>query len=448
VCGERDSAALRAAAPLFAHPHKKTTTNNTHAPYSRRSSARGAASRAVAAAAAAKRVVITGGNTGIGLEAGLELAKKGFEVTLACRDDAKAAAAAERIRAAAPGAAVDTLRLDLADLGSVRDAAKRLQDDARPIDVLLNNAGVMACPYMETKQGFEYQFGVNHLGHYLLTTSLLPKLKAAAPGARVVNVASAAHAFGKIDFDSFRSDKGYEPWPRYGQSKLANIMFTYELARRLSGDPSAPTVNALHPGVVRTELGRYLVSDSSPWYTKAMWALMTPFTKSPPEGAKTSIYLASDAGVAGVSGKYYDNCRCVCGVYGCGCVSVLGGEERGAARGGLGAVPSPKERAAWLLLCRDPTKKTSIALDHPTHQADLEHACELRHRRAAAPVRCERRAGGGGDGCCARLILFFQRASLGRLCANAFFACKHAYHIYQRCSCVYIYIVKRVKNPH
>jgi NAD(P)-dependent dehydrogenase (short-subunit alcohol dehydrogenase family) len=114
---------------------------------------------------------------------------------------------------------------------------------------------------METKQGFEYQFGVNYLAHYLLTTLLLPKLKASAP-ARIVNVAALAHAFGKIDFDSFRSDKGYKPWPRYGQSKLANIMFTYELARRLSGDPAAPTVNALHPGIVRTELGRFLVSES------------------------------------------------------------------------------------------------------------------------------------------------------------------------------------------
>ncbi|GBF91746.1 retinol dehydrogenase [Raphidocelis subcapitata] len=273
-----------------------------------RSASRRAAVAVSAAAPGPKRVVITGGNTGIGFEAALELVKKGHSVTLACRDDGKAAAAAARIKAAVPSAAVDTLHLDLADLGSVSDAAKSLLDSPAPIDVLLNNAGVMACPYMTTKQGFEYQFGVNHLGHFLLTTSLLPKIKA-SEGARIVSVASAAHAFGKIDFDSFRSSKDYKEWPAYGQSKLANIMFTYELARRLASDPSAPTANALHPGVVRTELGRYLVSDDSPFYMKIMWGMMTPFTKSPEQGAQTSIYLVSSPEVEGVSGKYFDNCR-------------------------------------------------------------------------------------------------------------------------------------------
>lgn len=172
---------------------------------------------AVRAASEPRHVVITGGNTGIGYEAALVLARDhNCAVTLACRDDAKAAAAAARIRAAAPAApAVETLRLDLADLESVADAAKRLLDGGRPIDVLLNNAGVMACPFNTTRQGFEYQFGVNHLGHFLLTTALLPALsaRAAADGVRdvrIINVASAAHAFGKIDFDSFRSDRGYK----------------------------------------------------------------------------------------------------------------------------------------------------------------------------------------------------------------------------------------------
>lgn len=272
-------------------------------------SRRAAVAVSAAATAAPKRVVITGGNTGIGYEAALVLAKQGHSVTLACRDDGKAAAAAARIRAAVPSAAVDTLHLDLADLGSVSDAAKALLDSPAPIDVLLNNAGVMACPYMTTKQGFEYQFGVNHLGHFLLTTTLLPKLKASEGRGRIVSVASAAHTFGKIDFDSFRSAKDYKEWPAYGQSKLANVMFTYELARRLSSDPSAPTANALHPGVVRTELGRYLITDDSPFYMKIMWGLMTPFTKSPEQGAQTSVYLASSPEVEGVSGKYFDNCR-------------------------------------------------------------------------------------------------------------------------------------------
>lgn len=262
----------------------------------------------VAAAQSSKHVVVTGGNTGIGFESGLDLAKKDFEVTLACRDDNKAAAAAQRIRDAVPGAKVSTLHLDLSDLDSVRDAAKQLLDSGKDIDVLLNNAGVMACPYMTTKQGFEYQFGVNHLGHFLLTTTLLPKLQQNAGPVRIINVASAAHAFGKIDFDSFRTPKDYQTWPAYGQSKLANIMFSYELSRRLQTSSSSPTVNALHPGVVRTELGRYMMADDN-FMTKAMWALMTPFTKTPVQGAQTSIYLASSPEVEGVSGKYFDNCR-------------------------------------------------------------------------------------------------------------------------------------------
>lgn len=263
----------------------------------------------VASAAAGKTAVITGANTGIGFEAALDLAGKGYDVTLACRDDAKAEAAAARIRGAVPGAQVSTLHLDLSDLDSVRDASKRLQDSPKQIDVLLNNAGVMACPYMTTKQGFEYQFGTNHLGHFLLTTSLLPKLQDNPGSVRIVNVASAAHAFGKVNFDSFRSSKGYKEWPAYGQSKLANVMFTYELARRLQNTPGSPAVNALHPGIVRTELGRYLLSDDASFLTKAMWSLMTPFTKTPVQGAQTSIYLSSSPDVEGISGKYYADCR-------------------------------------------------------------------------------------------------------------------------------------------
>ncbi|KIY98551.1 retinol dehydrogenase 14 (all-trans/9-cis/11-cis) [Monoraphidium neglectum] len=132
--------------------------------------------------------------------------------------------------------------------------------------------------------------------------------EARAKPVRIVNVASAAHAFGKIDFDSFRSSKGYSEWPTYGQSKLANILFTYELARRLKG-AGVPTVNALHPGVVRTELGRYLLSDDASFLTKAMWSLMTPFTKTPVQGAQTSIFLASSPEAEGITGKYYSDCK-------------------------------------------------------------------------------------------------------------------------------------------
>ncbi|KAF8071115.1 RDH14 [Scenedesmus sp. PABB004] len=166
----------------------------------------------------------------------------------------------------------------------------------------------MACPRMTTADGFEYQLGVNHLGHFLLTTLLLDHLKANPNPVRIVNVASTAHLFGRIDFDDLMSERSYDRWRAYGQSKLANIMFTYELARRLQPS-TAITANCLHPGVVRTELPRYLMDDPTSLGAKLLTALATPFTLSPEQGALTSIYLASSPEVEGVSGKYFDNCR-------------------------------------------------------------------------------------------------------------------------------------------
>ncbi|EFJ44118.1 hypothetical protein VOLCADRAFT_65341 [Volvox carteri f. nagariensis] len=264
-------------------------------------------SAAVAVHATTNRsVFITGGNTGIGYETAKTLAAQGFCVTIGCRDPAKAAAALTRIKEAVPSAAVDSVALDLSDLNSVSDCAKRVLDSGIQYDVWINNAGVMACPKMTTSQGFEYQLGVNHLGHFALTNQVLPALKAADKPVRIINVASAAHLFGKIDFEDLMRDRSYDAWEAYGQSKLANIMFSYELNRRLGAD-SKITVNCLHPGVVKTELGRCVYMYT--WYMPLAIEVMKFFMLEPAQGAATSIHLASSPEVEGVTGKYYVDCR-------------------------------------------------------------------------------------------------------------------------------------------
>lgn len=256
-----------------------------------------------------KVALITGANTGIGFETAKTLLQKGYYVVLGCRDKAKAEAARAQLRQLVPAAAgVEVATFDLADLCSVRDWAKRAQDVGAPLDVLVNNAGVMACPQMATKDGFEYQLGVNHLGHFLLTNMLLPLLSTPDRPSRVVNVSSAAHYFGRIDFDDLQSARGYQPWKAYGQSKLANVLFTYELARRLPPTASC-TANTLHPGVVNTELARYLLPDQTAWWQQPLIEISKAFALTPEQGAQTSIYLASSPEVEGLSGKYYDKCR-------------------------------------------------------------------------------------------------------------------------------------------
>eukprot|EP00882_Tetradesmus_deserticola_P013760 GHRQ01014613.1.p1 GENE.GHRQ01014613.1~~GHRQ01014613.1.p1 ORF type:complete len:292 (+),score=92.51 GHRQ01014613.1:48-923(+) len=242
-------------------------------------------------AAAGRTVMITGGNTGIGYETAKVLLAKGCSVTLACRDATRASNAVQRLQQQQPGAPVDYLFMDLADLASVRDAANKWIDSGRQIDVVLNNAGVMACPRMETAQGHEYQLGVNHLGHFLWTTMLLPLLRENPNPVRIVNVASTAHMFGKLNFEDLQSRINYDRWRAYGQSKLANIMFTYELARQLQ--PSTRiTANCLHPGVVRTELSRYLMTDPDALTSKLLTALFTPFTLSPEQVIAGLLYCA------------------------------------------------------------------------------------------------------------------------------------------------------------
>mmetsp|Transcript_23022 Transcript_23022/g.63583 ORF Transcript_23022/g.63583 Transcript_23022/m.63583 type:complete len:297 (-) Transcript_23022:356-1246(-) len=262
---------------------------------------------------ASPRVFITGGNTGIGFESAKALCQKGYDVTIGCRDDVRAANAVRAIKEGQADAKVESIRLDLADLSSIVECYKNLSKQNKLVfDVLLNNAGVMACPKMTTKDGFEYQLGTNHLGHFALTSLLLPHFKKANKPIRIINVSSKGHAFGKMDFnDLFRDKPGaYGALEAYGQSKRANILFTYELARRLETEGQTQiTVNALHPGVITTELGRHIIGGR--WYMD--WLLKAAsyifWFKTPAQGAETQLYLATSPDVANITGKYFDNCK-------------------------------------------------------------------------------------------------------------------------------------------
>jgi len=242
-----------------------------------------------------KRVLITGGNSGIGKVTAIELAKLGAEVILACRDSGKTAAALSEI--GAHGSVVN-LPVNLSSLASVRNLASEFLTRYDRLDVLINNAGTFPSKLTLTDEGFEAQFGVNHLAHFLLTSLLLDCLKASAPS-RVITVTSKMHKNGKLDFDSFRGETKYNAQAAYGQSKLANVLFAVELAERLEG--SGVTSNMLHPGAVRTDIMREM-----PWLVRSVINL---FFIDVAKGAKTSTMLASDPAFSSTSGKYYDQCE-------------------------------------------------------------------------------------------------------------------------------------------
>ncbi|MBD0425158.1 SDR family NAD(P)-dependent oxidoreductase [Streptomyces sp. TRM S81-3] len=241
--------------------------------------------------------VVTGANSGLGYVAARELARKGARVVLACRSEARGSAAVERLLGEVPGARVELGRLDLGDLASVRAFASGLPYER--IDLLLNNAGVMALPRGTTADGFETQFGVNHLGHFALTGLLLPALLA-APGARVVTVSSMMHVLANIDLGDVDCVRRYGRWVAYARSKSANLLFTHELARRLaaSGEGSHVVAAAAHPGYAATNLqttgprmeGRGLAE-------RAMRAGNRLFAQSAEAGALPLLYAATAPGV-------------------------------------------------------------------------------------------------------------------------------------------------------
>lgn len=247
-----------------------------------------------------KVVIVTGANTGIGRETALDLAKRGAKVYLACRDLTKAEATKVDIVQQAGNENVFVMKLDLTSLESVRQFVTDFKKCETRLHILINNAGVMAIDGRQmTKDGLEMQIGTNHFGHFLLTILLLDTLKESAP-ARIINVSSGAHKFGAMNRNDLQSEKCYSKWSAYCQSKLANVLFTRELSNRLVG--TNVTANSLHPGAVRTELARN--------WTMMQYVLSAfqSFTKTPKSGAQTSIMLAVDPDLEGVTGKYFADC--------------------------------------------------------------------------------------------------------------------------------------------
>jgi NAD(P)-dependent dehydrogenase (short-subunit alcohol dehydrogenase family) len=247
-----------------------------------------------------KTIVLTGATSGIGRATALGLAKLDSRLILVGRDAGRAEETIGAIRKATGRKDVEILRGDFARQEEVRRVAGEILERTEAIHVLLNNAGVTMMKRSVTPDGYESTFAINHLGYFTLTGLLLPRLLAAAPDARIVNVASDAHRWGALDFDDLQNEREYKGLKVYGQSKTANLLFTRELARRLDG--SGVTVNALHPGAVATRLGR----GSGPW-TDLLQRAIGVFMKSPEQGADTSIYLASDPAVAGLNGRYFAN---------------------------------------------------------------------------------------------------------------------------------------------
>ncbi len=241
-----------------------------------------------------QRVIITGGNSGIGLVTAKQLAAKGASVLIAGRASDKTEAALQIINAEAVIPARN-LAVDLGSLASVETLIENVQREGEPIDALINNAGCFPTRGQTTEDGFELQIGVNHLAHMKLTLGLLPQLLS-APLARVITVSSMLHKKGKIDPTSFRTTDGYNAQTAYAQSKLANVLFAFALARRLEG--TSVTSNALHPGGVRTDIVRDL-----PWIVRMLIGLIFI---SAERGAETSIMLASDPTYQSVTGRYFD----------------------------------------------------------------------------------------------------------------------------------------------
>ena len=248
----------------------------------------------------AATVLVTGGTGGIGLATASGLVALGARVGIVGRDAGRAESAADSLRRMTPGARVDVFVADLSSQAEVRRLAEEVRSSYSRLDVLVNNAGGYWAHRHVTVDGLERTFAVNHLAPYLLTRLLLDVVTASAP-ARVVTVSSGAQSMGRIDFADLQGERHYRGQRAYNQSKLANVLFTYELARRIRG--SGVTATVLHPGVVDTAFGR---EDSGRWMG-LMLPLVRPFLKTPERGAATSIHLASSPEVAGVSGQYFVN---------------------------------------------------------------------------------------------------------------------------------------------
>jgi NAD(P)-dependent dehydrogenase (short-subunit alcohol dehydrogenase family) len=248
-----------------------------------------------------KICMVTGANAGIGKATALDLAQMGATVVMVCRSKQRAESALSEIVRLSGNEEVAYLLADLSSQVSIHKLVMDFKSHYSNLHVLINNAGEIPRKRTVTVDGFEYQFAVSHLAYFLLTMLLLDILKASAPS-RIINVASMLHQFANIDFEDLQSEQSYQSSIVYNRTKLANLLFTYELARRLRG--TQVTVNCLHPGVTRTKL----LDDFSP---RLLRPLVSVFSSSPEKGARTSIYLASSPEVEGVSGKYFMNKKVV-----------------------------------------------------------------------------------------------------------------------------------------
>jgi len=248
-----------------------------------------------------KTCLITGATQGIGLASAIGIARTGARTVMVGRDRERGERAVEQTKTASGNPDVSLLLADLSSQGSIRKLAAEFKARHDRLHVLLNNAGGVFVKRTLTVDGIETTFAVNHLAYFLLTELLLDVLEASAPS-RIVNVSSAAHGGGRIDFDDLQHEKRWSSFKAYSDSKLANVLFTYELARRLAG--TGVTANCLHPGVVTTGFGK-----NNPGLPRALITLAGPFMLSPEKGARTSIYLATSPEVEGVTGKYFDKCK-------------------------------------------------------------------------------------------------------------------------------------------
>jgi retinol dehydrogenase-12 len=244
--------------------------------------------------------LVTGATNGIGRVTAREFARMGARTLIVARDPGRGEAAAREIREAT-GASAEVLVADLSSRDEVRRLAREIHDRTGRLDLLVNNAGAIFSERRLSADGVEMTLALNHLAYFQLTLELLPLLRE-APDARVVNVSSMAHERGSIDFDDLQGERGYGMWKAYSQSKLANVLFTRELARRLGG--SQITANALHPGAVASGFGR-----DHPGFFGKLVALGAPFLASPERGARTTIHVATSPTLQGVSGRYFSSCR-------------------------------------------------------------------------------------------------------------------------------------------
>lgn len=248
-----------------------------------------------------KVCVVTGGNSGIGLSTAIGLARQGAKTVIVSRSAERGAAAVEAVREAT-GVSVDLVQGDIGTVATTRALADELLERYSEIHVLINNAGLWLPTRTVTEDGLEMTFSVNHLGPFMLTNFLLDRLIASGP-ARIVNVSSAGHRRGKLNFDDLQAERGYGKVQAYCDSKLCNVLFTRELARRLEG--TQVTTNALHPGVVDTNLG-----TNAPGPIKWLLAKVGPYVLSTPEkGARTSLHVATAPELDGISGRYFKNSR-------------------------------------------------------------------------------------------------------------------------------------------